>query len=416
MFKKVLIIGDSCGVPNYYGPPGVEHFYHTEYMLKNAGLDVINCALNNGSNIESIEKAFSYLEGKSISTRPDTDTKTVNDGKPVDLIIWFHTDLLRDYYRLSPGEKIEPALSIISHHTYNLFAKLLHKCDCLSAVIGGLSPLRQEMYEYFQSEFLISDWKSKLVKKSLPSVQSMTRLDVIESSPDTLDYKLDLIKKHEIITNTLRDNKEYFPDDGHPGIIPHKNLSQDILNFLKKYENLTKEDCVIELPFLQYDKSILVDCLDSVKSWSSAYPPSESLCYCHPSTVINHSFNVKKAIENLLDTIQKQMAYIRIKSSIFIQLKPNTIVNPHIDMELQKFALMIPLKGEMDLSPLIFHSKKPNVNKNIVYKHTYKHPVIINPKMWHSSHNLSASDRHLYRINFDTDKSWEEIRALAKTL
>ena len=44
--KKILLLGDSWGVPNYNGLPGISPDQHTEYLLINLGYEVVNFSMN----------------------------------------------------------------------------------------------------------------------------------------------------------------------------------------------------------------------------------------------------------------------------------------------------------------------------------------------------------------------------------
>ena len=64
---NILILGCSFGVPNYYDthPTGMKK-HHTEFLLRDKGHVVHNCSQNAGSNLQTLERANTYLSGLPI--------------------------------------------------------------------------------------------------------------------------------------------------------------------------------------------------------------------------------------------------------------------------------------------------------------------------------------------------------------
>ena len=225
---NILITGCSFGVPNYFGPPGVPEEHHIEFLLKSLGYTVYNCSLNGGSNLQAIHRTEQFINGESIVHPAYKENQFVcleNIPTKIDLLLWFHTDILRDYYSHCTGTTIDIATDKLANITYQKMANLLKTIDCKIAVVGGCSPINKIMYDYISPDFIIEDWKSEIVNETLPYVQSLGAMSVIENSPDTLDYKNDVLTKHEYILDKLRQSG-HFPDGCHPGTYPHKNLSE----------------------------------------------------------------------------------------------------------------------------------------------------------------------------------------------
>ena len=229
---NILIMGCSWGVPNYAGLPNPPKEDYTEYLLKNMGYNVYNCALNNGSNLESLNRAKNFLSGVPIKhparyTQYEEQLLTLPEGTSIDWIVWFHTELLRDYHRKKMPPTVDLALYYIANKTYPLFFDFAKSINAKLAIIGGAAPIHPVLYKYGKPDFLIEDWRSEILGKSLPPVHSLYRLNVVEDSKDTIEYKSLLLQKHLLILDALIES-EHFPDDCHPGTEPHLKLSNTL--------------------------------------------------------------------------------------------------------------------------------------------------------------------------------------------
>ena len=227
---NILLTGCSFGVPNYFGPPGPPPEHHIEFLLKELGYNVYNCSLNGGSNLDALDRLEKYLQGDLIRHPAYTDKflKLETHLSCIDWVIWFHTEILRDYIRHSKGIYLDQAIDNLSNLIYSKMLYLKNKFQFKLAIIGGCSPIRKNLYKYVQPEFVIEDWKSDIVGIKLPEVQSLYALSAIEISPDSLEYKNNLLSKHKIILDKLQDSKHFFPDNIHPGTIPHADLVSKI--------------------------------------------------------------------------------------------------------------------------------------------------------------------------------------------
>ena len=204
---NILILGDSWGVPNYYGPPGVDAKYHTEFLLKDLGYTVYNCANNGGSNLASISSAKNHLISK------------------IDWIIWFHTESLRDRNLFDADKSflINDVIESNSRIIYQEFDKLKKFTSAKTLVIGGQAKLLDCFYEITSADFVIPDWRSSIFGKQFPTVHTLCHLDLIEKSADSLEFKNRLLKDHKTILDQMKWSED-FPDNCHPGIRPHREL------------------------------------------------------------------------------------------------------------------------------------------------------------------------------------------------
>jgi hypothetical protein len=261
--KTILIIGDSWGVPNYTTskidlafvkktnePPET----HTEYLLKDTGYKVYNCSLNGGSNCKTINLARKFLNGERVvleprhvghnlnhsnikTSRGPTYSTTIDKDATIDVIIWFHTDFFRGPY-YDPAKNINDNIKYSAEKNYLLAADLFKQCpNAKIIVIGGQSPVYTEvLYDYITPDYLIQDWRSEIIGTKLPEVYTLSTLSIVEKSPDTLDFKLDLLEKHQIIMDAMRNSPD-FPDNRHPGTDAHKKLTERLIKFIEESDS-----------------------------------------------------------------------------------------------------------------------------------------------------------------------------------
>lgn len=216
--EKILLLGDSWGVPNYNGPPGICPDQHTEYLLLNLGYEVVNFSMNGNGNDIPISKAISY----------------VDRGNNIDWIVWFHTEMLRDRHLidLSKPYKISDLVHTTSEYVYKKFHMLKNKSQAKILIVGGQAPVLNNCVGF---DYIIKDWRSEICNQVLPIVHSLTHLDLIEHENciDTIKDKTILLEKHNIILSAM-EKSEHFPDKCHPGVIPHLNLSKFINEIINK--------------------------------------------------------------------------------------------------------------------------------------------------------------------------------------
>ncbi len=232
---NILLLGCSWGVPNYFGLPGPPKEDHIEYLLKNLGHTVFNCSINNGSNLETLERAKCFLNGFPIKHPArygefqDTLISISDVNVRIDWIVWFHTELLRDYHKGKMPPMIDNAIYYIANKTYPLFFDFTKSINAKLAIIGGSAPVHYAIHKYGKPNYLINDWRSDIVGQKLPEVHSLSRLDIVEYSKDSIEYKNNLLEKHMLIREVLANSNE-FPDDSHPGTNSHFNLFSKLQN------------------------------------------------------------------------------------------------------------------------------------------------------------------------------------------
>jgi len=248
----IAIIGDSWGVPSY--PPtdyinstinkikklsltnveiNVTHLgdppdTHLEFLLRDAGYDVVNFSKNGGSNLETIRQAKDYY---------------LKNESSVDWLIWFHTESLRDQDAIlkSPNTKFSiPVLSKdLAIIAYKEFNNLVETLNCKTIVIGGQAPVFVEEFNTIikKTELLIEDWHSEILGVKLPFSHGVCNLNLIESN-----YCLDSIEEKSIMLDNINTilkldyNSADFPDNAHPGRRAHRDLFDKLNCILGEYK------------------------------------------------------------------------------------------------------------------------------------------------------------------------------------
>lgn len=226
-----LLLGCSFAVPNYYGAPGDPPETHTEYLLRSHGHTVMNCGKNNGSSLESLDRAKKYLAGELIShpaivsqngviakKKPSTvpwnikKDPTVTD---IDWIVWFQCDYLRDFKNVpsSGTNRIET----VARHTYHEYKKFAESLGSKLALIGGPMDLLPIWPEYFTPNFVIPSWNSAI-------------LGISPESYNIHDPEFEIsFMDRQLYLQSLKTNNTHFPDGSHPGAVAHANLVEKLL-------------------------------------------------------------------------------------------------------------------------------------------------------------------------------------------
>jgi hypothetical protein len=179
------------------------------------------------SNLKAINRVKQFVRGTPI-LHSVYDYQTIvleNINTQIDWIVWFHTAILRDYKKEWYNIPIDIALEKLANTTYQRMLDLVNNLKCKIAVIGGAAPIDKRMFNYIKPDFIIEDWKSEILNEILPYDQALGAMSAIENSPNTLESKNSMLSTHEFILDKLRQS-EHFPDGAHPGIYPHKNLSE----------------------------------------------------------------------------------------------------------------------------------------------------------------------------------------------
>jgi hypothetical protein len=223
---NILILGCSFGVPNYYGgsPTGMKE-HHLEFLLRDKGHVVHNCSQNAGSNLNTLDRAERYLNGLPIvhpaclvgkinSLYQDQYIKCENVG-PLDLIIWFHTEVSRD--------------TVDTNAVYKKFAKFFLDSKTKVAVIGGAGDVLPEFLTMYTPDFFISSWRRLILGKDVPLSNTLSNASSIDNSNLLLTEKLKIVEDNLTLIELVEKSPHFF-DGCHPGKGPHKDLLDRLIS------------------------------------------------------------------------------------------------------------------------------------------------------------------------------------------
>jgi hypothetical protein len=187
---------------------------------------VINCAKNGGSNLDSLKRACDFLAGNPI-VHPAYNTKIVqgNINQPIDWIVWFHTELYRDFSVLPNKTNLYKYDSAaLAEMTYQRYKDFQHTTGAKLAVIGGAGDLHQCFDNYFTPEFVIRSWRSDILGVA---INSLWQQEYFDHSKDSIKQKLMQLENNLDLLDLMHASVS-FPDNCHPGSIPHQELAEKL--------------------------------------------------------------------------------------------------------------------------------------------------------------------------------------------
>jgi hypothetical protein len=209
---KIAILGDSWGVPNYVGPPGVPPEYHSEFLLKNLGYEVTNFAINGGSNLQALNSFEQALK----------------QGYVGDWAVWFYTDPGRDCQEIPKKQYyLKPFFESVVQKFWVKAHQIKKQYGLKLVVIGGQSFLPQSFHDYDVSDIFIEDMKLEVLGVSEPkhTFFSGRFVDEIDSFLDDTQEKIKIIDNIIVLYKLMQQSLTDFPDGCHPGIEPHAQLT-----------------------------------------------------------------------------------------------------------------------------------------------------------------------------------------------
>lgn len=220
---KFLLMGCSWGVPNYQGPPGPPKEAHIEYILESHGHSVVNCSWCAGSNLQTLARAKKFLAGEPIihpgfqyTMLPKSD-----EAETIDWVVWFQTDFLRDFDKVSRSGMNQ--IATVAHYTYQEYKNFFDTLNIKLALIGGNMDLFPGWEKYFNPDFVIPSWSSEI-------------FNVTPRTFDQDDPELEIrFMSQNIFLQRLKKTSEDFPDDSHPGARPYAELTKALLSCATNY-------------------------------------------------------------------------------------------------------------------------------------------------------------------------------------
>ena len=163
--------------------------------------------------------------------------------------------------------------------------------------------------------------------------------------------------------------------------------------------NSPKDDCVIEMPWLKWNRDDLLSYMyDHKKYWSGSnglfFRPKEN----HP------------IFQKLINQLKE--FNVDITRSLYGKLEPGELLPPHVDPG-REAGLYFPLLGNFNESPVIFNKdNKGTIDKKYAeYSHVYNCPTVINASKIHYVENNSNQERITFTLSF-IGLSWKQVQIL----
>ena len=160
--------------------------------------------------------------------------------------------------------------------------------------------------------------------------------------------------------------------------------------------NMNKDQFIIELPFINFDKSALLSYMVLDNNWINE---GYQNLYLRPKNNMLFSQIHSQVEEFNLD----------IGKTFYAMLQPFQKLNIHTDKN-RTASINIPLQGNFENSPITFYSE----NNEQIYRHHYDTQVatVINTSIRHSVINRSNAYRYILCLSLYLP--WEDIQSISK--
>ena len=229
---KIIILGDSFGMPNYAGPPGAPPETHVEFLLKEHGYDVENLSINGSNNRISLRQLEHW-----ISLNPTTQ---------IDYIIWFHNSFSHNVIAPSVEFKTDELIEKYLKESYEKAQLVKQKTTAKWCVIGSCCALPDYFFQYKIHDYAIPDWKSKILNENLSALLPINQREIgghgyftsgmkailnHDLNIDNKEFQKTLQSNTSSIRLKLDKEKLLFPDGVHPGPAPHHNLFLELIDW-----------------------------------------------------------------------------------------------------------------------------------------------------------------------------------------
>jgi hypothetical protein len=215
---NILLLGDSWSYSCAQGfSAEVKNFENT---LLSMGHLVFNKSRYGGSNLATLTAGETLIE----------HTKTFFK---FDLIIWFHTELLRDSVDYLGGD-YETYLNLLHRKVLLKVNRIKQKTKNTKwAIIGGHAPLHVPK-DYEWADFKINDWRAELLNTKLPICHSLGHQVWLSSHSDFFGKEVMYTEqqKYDLIFNLCDTNRQIFPDGVHPSYEALSRLAKQIINHI----------------------------------------------------------------------------------------------------------------------------------------------------------------------------------------
>ena len=211
---QISIIGDSWGEPNWRFPmPGYSAEGHISQLLHYLGHRVYNSSIRGGTNLSAWESA-----------------QGMPAHKESDLVIWFHTEVSRDFRPPQSGWTLDESLAQTSQRVYRDISHIRQELVPRARlwVIEGQAPVYSpHFYQWFKPDYWTRDWRSQILAQPMPLSQLVGPLSSndqwLAQCRDPIEVQSQWVSDVELIMSSMRASP-LFPDQCHPGDLAHKEL------------------------------------------------------------------------------------------------------------------------------------------------------------------------------------------------
>jgi len=221
----IWIAGDSWATPNYFNPmPGWRAKGHVSELLADDGHTIFNFGWNGESNLQSFYQSTTHHEDYI--------------GRP-DVVIWFHTSLVRDYvawnHMMEPADCILHQIDNAAKVVYSEVEQILKNAGNPELIVieGHGKIIQSEFNKHFDPSLYVKNWRGQIC-----GVTDCHPHFVSESMNITGVTSLDEQELEQLVTDIERVqdsmHHDMFPDFSHPGDIPHQELYTKIQQVLRR--------------------------------------------------------------------------------------------------------------------------------------------------------------------------------------
>jgi hypothetical protein len=247
--KRILIIGDSWAIIpcNIYTPQSLWHKHHLHHGKQYAVLDWLDFKLLEKGHSVSNRSYGGNANWFQLGIAETFIDSSVKNKFHIDLIIWFHTELLRDanidpnlpnnkYLNIVKEQGLEGLIDNVAIETYN-YATQIHNISPSTkwAIIGGHAPVcAKHQHLLSWADMMVSDWRSDILGISIPECHTLSYRekdwDILRNNSNLdLDVVLDELNKKQFIMEACK-NKDLFYDEVHPSPKSNILLAERIIN------------------------------------------------------------------------------------------------------------------------------------------------------------------------------------------
>jgi hypothetical protein len=230
--KNILILGDTWGItPSHMWTIDKSVSQWFEFQLMKKGHAVSNRAWGGNSNNYQLTQAEVYLDA------------TAGTPRQVDLIIWFHSELVRDFIKNETDQfsaiGYDAVLEITAERMYKWASQIKQTHPTVQwAILGGHAPLHDSKKHLLDwADFRIDNLRARIAGQDIPASHAFEFLERGKGSlwdwPGISDniIQRELAIKEQITAATSDTTKFY--NQKHPAMEPMKLLAHEIMEHFK---------------------------------------------------------------------------------------------------------------------------------------------------------------------------------------